>query len=186
MNHLAIFLTFCILLMSPLYAENSSSKQNFTCKITGGVTVDSLFRAIPADRISLEPEGQKAQPAVLDRKNGYLNISYKAHDQTIEYAAALYTGGQKNEKIFLLVTRYVGYIASLPSTEGFWIFEYSAGKCIEETDAILSPRHAWSKIKLPRFGTDLVCCEMKGDDRGLRDECTTFIWDMRKAKFIKK
>jgi len=191
MKLLTIFLTFSIMMLSALYAETSSAQQSFTCKIAGSVTVDSIFRAIPPDKISMEPEGQKAKPAVLDRKNGYLSLSYKIQAQTIDYSAALYTSGNKNERIFLMVTRYVHYVARFPSTEGFWIFEYTPAKCIEQTDAILPSWHDWSIIKLPQKGTDLICCKMEGvkTDKGedaLGEVCATFSWDIRKGIFVKK
>jgi hypothetical protein len=189
MKHLHIIVAVLISLLPAIYAEPASSQQGFPCTITGGVTVDSLFRAIPPGRINIEAGQQKTKPAVLDRKNGYMLLSYKDQSSnTIEYGAALYTGGAKNERTFLMVTLTRGYIAQLPSTEGFWIFEYTPGKCVELTDSLFPFRGAGdcSTIKLPRMGTDLTCCAMKGDDRGLREVCTTYLWDLKNARFVKK
>ena len=106
----------------------------------------------------MEPEGQKAKPTVLDLANGYVSLSYKIQSQTIDYTAALYNAGQKNERILLMVTHYVHYVAQFPSTEGLWIFEYTPGNCLEQTNAIMPSWHEWSAIKLPQKGTDLICC----------------------------
>ena len=43
MKLLTIFLTSSIMMVSALHAETSSAEQSFTCKVTGGVTVDSLL-----------------------------------------------------------------------------------------------------------------------------------------------
>jgi hypothetical protein len=128
------------------------------------------------------------KPTVLDRTNGYLNFSYNDQSgNTITYTAALYTGGPKGGRIFLMVTQDIHSIAQIPHTEGFWIFEYSPGACTDMTEAI----RPWSNnggrtVKLPRKGTDLEQCELQGDSNGLKEVCTTYAWNIREAKFIKK
>jgi hypothetical protein len=177
----------CVLLSPILYAETPAVKGSFVCRVNGGITVDSLFRAIPPDRIAIDAERQKSRPEELDRANGYLKMSFKdTSGNTITYTAALYTAGQKNSRIFLMVTRDVHYIAQFPFTEGFWIFEYSPGMCAAVTDAILPLGHEGGLIKLPRKGTDLVRCVLIGDTNGMREECTTYAWNLKEAKFIKK
>ncbi len=183
---------FVLFFLSPiLYAETPTAKGSFVCKVTDKITVDSLFRAIPSDRIAINAERQKSKPEELDRANGYLRMSYKEpagdiSENIITYTAALYTGGEKNNRIFLMVARDMHYITQLPFTESLWIFEYTSGSCAVVTDTVMP----WSKsggiIKLPRKGTDLQVCVNKGDDRGLREECTTYAWNLKEARFIKK
>jgi hypothetical protein len=78
------------------------------------------------------------------------------------------------------------YIAQFPFTEGFWIYEYSSGTCINRIDDIFPWKNDGSLIKLPRMGTDLIRCVRKGDDAGLKEVCSTFSWDVRMAKFSEK
>ena len=187
MKYTIIALLLAALLSSILAADAGKSTQSFSCKPKGGVTIDSLFRAIPPDRIGIEESQQKAKPSMLDRSNGYLSLSYQDRSgNSIEYSSALFTSEKKDNRVFLIVARTMHYVAQLPYTEGFWIFEYSPGKCTDETDAILPWKEDGSLIKLPRIGTDLIRCEKIGDEKGLREECTTYSWDVREAKFKKK
>jgi hypothetical protein len=181
-------MVLCFSLGSGLIAGISTSKQRCACRIPGGITVDSLFSAIQPACIGIKPEFQKAKPSILDRKNGYMCLTYDENPgNTVEYIAALYTAGKKNDRVFLMVTRSVKYIAQLPSTENFWIFEYVNGTCIEKTDSVLPAGKQWSIIRLPQKGTDLECCEMKGTENGIAEECTTYSWDLMKGEFkIKK
>ncbi len=180
-------LSLTILLSSILAADTTVTTQSFSCKPKGGVTIDSFFRAIPPDRIGIEASQQGAKPAVLDRKNGYLSLSYQDQSgNTIGYSAALYTSEKKENRIFLIVARTMHYVAQLPYTDGFWIFEYSTGQCTDETDAMFPWKADGSTIILPQIGTDLVRCEKVGDEKGLRELCTTYLWDVREVKFRKK
>jgi hypothetical protein len=186
MNYFAIALSFCMVLLSIHTAEPQYAATSFDLKISGPVTVDSLFRAIPPDRITIEKAQQKGQYATLDRANGYLALKYKDESgNAIMYAAALYTAGQ-NRRTFLMVTRAINYIAQLPYTEKFWIFEFSSGKCYDLTDNMFPWKREGDTITLPRKGTDLVQCIRTADDRGMREDCTTYTWDIRKAQFRKK
>ena len=187
MKYCAAVLSLLTVLLSMLYAETPEPTRSFACLVTGNATVDSLFQSIPPQQISIEMARQKSRPAVLDRINGYLFLSY--HDQsgnTIEYTAALYTAGQNGKRAFLMVARTMHYIAQAPFTEGFWIYEYYPGTCINRTDDIFPWKNDGSLIKLPRKGTDLFRCIREGDDAGIKEVCSTFSWDLRKAKFSEK
>ena len=131
MKKTACMIMMCVALVMNLSADNS---QKFACKIKGNVTVDSFFKAIPPSQISIKPEYQKQKPAVLDIANGYLSLSYEENEgNSVEYIAALYTAGANNGRNFLMVTRNIHPVAQMPSTEKFWIFEYSAGTCTEQS-----------------------------------------------------
>lgn len=189
MKWYAVVLSICIALSSILYAGPQDAKNNFDWKIAGPVTVDSLFRAIPPDRINIVSARQKMKPNVLDRTNGYLELTYSDQSgNSFTYTAALYTTGQKRKRIFLVVARNVHPIATFPSTDGFWIFEYSSGKCFDMTD-IMSPVKmgvGGGLVKLPQKGTDLKYCNMVGANEGMMEVCTMYIWDGMKAQFREK
>ena len=175
------------LLMPFLSADAGVSKRDCACAVTGGVFVDSLFRAIPADLINIDKARQKARPAALDRPNGFMSVTYR--DQSgndIEYTAALYTGGPKNKRVFLIIAREMHYIAQLPFTEGFWIFEYNSGKCADVTDELRPWTNTGGLVKLPRRGTDISVCANEGDDRGIREVCAVYAWDLAGARFREK
>jgi hypothetical protein len=181
--------TACILIMFFAFVTclSADNMQKFACMIKGKVTVESFFKAIPASIISIKPEYQRQKPAVLDIPNGYLSLSYEEHEgNSVEYVAALYTAGANNSRTFLMVTRNVHPIAQMQSTEKFWIFEYSSGTCTEQSSTVLPMKKDWSIVKLPRRGTDLVCCELKGGENGIAEECTTFSWSIKSGTFSVK
>ncbi len=186
----AVF-TAIILLLPVLYAQYPNKNANihpYSCKVTGGLFVDTLFRAIPPDSIGIDAVQQKSKPAVLDRINGYMKLSYKndPNGYTYTYTAALYTGGSKNSRIFIIITKDESSMANFPYTAGLWVFEYTAGKCSDQTGVIASWWQGGGLVKLPQNGTDVEICAMKGDDKGLREECATYLWDLKTATFIKK
>jgi hypothetical protein len=170
------------------YPDNKAKRISYECKVTGGLFVDTLFRAIPAESIGIDAARQKDKPEILDRINGYMRLSYKneSNGLTYAYTAALYTGGPENNRIFLMITRDESTLANFPYTAGSWVFEYAGGKCLDKTDVIASWWQGGGLVKLPQTGTDVEVCAMKGDDRGLREECTAYIWDLKNAMFIKK
>jgi len=187
MKHPAfLFALFC-LLSTAVHADPQRSKPGFKCDLKGGFTVDSLFRAVPSRMILIEPERQKARPDVLDRNNGYMNIKYRdGSGNSIEYTAALYIGGKAMNRTFIIITRDIHPVAQLPSTEKYWVFEYSSGTCSDQTVAMIPWKSGVSTVRLPRKGTDLEACEMKGGEAGIKEECTVYTWDVGMSRFGRK
>lgn len=187
MKYKAILLSQVIVMLAINTAEPQKAVSRFNITISGPVTVDSFFKAIPSDRIMIVAAHQKGNYGILDRANGYLSLHYKDDSGNgIEYTAALYTAGQQKKRVFLMVARAINYIAQLPYTEKFWILEYSSGACYDLSDTMFPWKREGDTIKLPQKGTDLVQCVRTGDDRGLRDDCTTYAWDLVKGEFKKK
>ncbi len=95
MKYTIIALSLAVAFSPVLAADARKSTQSFSCKPKGAVTIDALFRAIPPDRIGIEGAQQKAKPAVLDRSNGYLSLTYRDQSgNSIEYSAALFISSQ--------------------------------------------------------------------------------------------
>jgi hypothetical protein len=182
----SIVIILAIVLFSPvLYSETPSADRSFECRVAGEITVDSLFQALPPARIAIDAAQPTLRQEELDRPNGYLKKSCQdSSGNTITYTAAMYTAGQNNGRIFLMITRDINYIAQFPFTEGFWIFEYSSGRCADVTGTIFPWRNDGSLVKLPRYGTDLQRCARKADAAGLREVCVIYAWNSMDAQFI--
>jgi hypothetical protein len=184
MKYCSTVLSLFLILLSMLSAEAKEPIRSFECPLPGNVSVDSLFQSIPPQHIAIDAAQQKSRPAVLDRSNGYLFLSYRdSSGNTIEYTGALFTAGQNGKRTFLMIARTMHYIAQFPFTEGFWIYEYTPGTCINRTDDIFPWKNDGSLIKLPRKGTDVLRCIREGDEKGIKEVCSTFSWDTRTARF---